>query len=80
MSQSGDDRLSILLVDNDRLILATLARGIRRAGYEAMETSSGDEARGPIADQRRIAEAAARLPTAAEALNLGSHGLEDRAR
>lgn len=34
----------ILLVDDDRLILATLGNGLRRAGYSVSEANSGEEA------------------------------------
>jgi two-component system, response regulator PdtaR len=35
---------SILLVDDDRLILATLGKGLQRAGYDILEAASGAEA------------------------------------
>jgi response regulator NasT len=34
----------ILVVDDDRLVLASLTRGLREAGYEVSEASNGDEA------------------------------------
>lgn len=34
----------ILLVDDDRLVLATLGKGLRKAGYDTLEASSGEEA------------------------------------
>ena len=34
----------ILVVDDDRLILATLSTGLRQAGYEVGEANSGDDA------------------------------------
>lgn len=34
----------VLLVDDNRLILATLAAGLRQAGYEVFEASSGEQA------------------------------------
>ena len=34
----------ILLVDDDRLILATLGTGLRRAGYSVSEANSGEQA------------------------------------
>lgn len=37
-------RSSLLLVDDDRLILATLGAGLRNAGYEVTEASSGEAA------------------------------------
>ncbi len=36
--------MKLLIADDDRLILATLGQGLRRAGYEALEASSGREA------------------------------------
>lgn len=36
--------MKILLADDDRLVLATLGQGLRRAGYEILETASGVEA------------------------------------
>ncbi len=35
---------TILVVDDDRLILATLANGLEEAGYKVITASSGDEA------------------------------------
>jgi two-component system, response regulator PdtaR len=35
---------NILIVDDDRLVLATLGKGLRGAGYEVREASSGTEA------------------------------------
>jgi response regulator NasT len=37
-------RSKIVLVDDDRLILATLGAGLRHAGYDTLEASSGEEA------------------------------------
>ncbi len=34
----------ILLADDDRLVLATLGRGLRNAGYDVLEAASGEEA------------------------------------
>ncbi|MDJ0807973.1 MAG: response regulator, partial [Gammaproteobacteria bacterium] len=34
----------ILLVDDDRLILATLGEGLRQAGFEVTEADSGERA------------------------------------
>jgi response regulator NasT len=34
----------VLLVDDDRLILGTVGRGLRDAGYKVVEAASGDEA------------------------------------
>lgn len=42
----------ILLVDDDRLILATLGNGLRRAGYSVSEANSGEEAL-RLAEERR---------------------------
>lgn len=36
--------MKILLADDDRLVLATLGQGLRRAGYEVLEAASGTEA------------------------------------
>lgn len=44
MSELTDHPITILLVDDDRLILATLAKGIRQVGYRVIEASSGEEA------------------------------------
>ncbi len=42
--RDGSRPARILLVDDDRLILATLGSGLRLAGYEVLEASSGEEA------------------------------------
>ncbi|MGZ3158206.1 MAG: response regulator, partial [Burkholderiaceae bacterium] len=34
---------SILIVDDDRLILATLSKGLQHAGYEVWQAVSGEE-------------------------------------
>jgi response regulator NasT len=34
----------ILVVDDDRLVLATLAHGLSQAGYEVLDTDNGDDA------------------------------------
>ena len=34
----------ILLADDDRLVLVTLGKGLRQAGYQVLEASSGEEA------------------------------------
>lgn len=34
----------ILIVDDDRLILATLSKGLQQAGYEVLQAASGEEA------------------------------------
>lgn len=35
---------TLLIADDDRLVLATLAEGLRRAGHTVLEAASGDEA------------------------------------
>lgn len=35
---------TLLIADDDRLVLATLAEGLRRAGYAVLEAADGDEA------------------------------------
>lgn len=37
------ERPRVLVVDDDRLILATLSEGLKQAGYEVMEAESGEE-------------------------------------
>ncbi len=44
MTTTSRGRARILVVDDDRLILATLAAGLRHAGYDAREAASGEEA------------------------------------
>ena len=34
----------ILVVDDDRLVLATLAHGLSQAGYDVIDTDNGDDA------------------------------------
>jgi len=41
---AGPTRERILVADDDRLILATIASGLRRAGYEVMEAVDGEQA------------------------------------
>jgi response regulator NasT len=36
--------MDILIADDDRLILATLARGLRNAGYQVFEAANGEQA------------------------------------
>jgi AmiR/NasT family two-component response regulator len=43
-TRNGQSRPRILVVDDDRLILATLSKGLRQAGYEVGEANSGDDA------------------------------------
>jgi response regulator NasT len=38
------DRGKILVVDDDRLVLATLTHGLLQAGYEVIDTDNGDDA------------------------------------
>ncbi|MFT3956584.1 MAG: response regulator [Piscinibacter sp.] len=42
MSAAGKG--TILVVDDDRLVLATLAHGLAQAGYEVIDTDNGDDA------------------------------------
>lgn len=37
-------KATLLIADDDRLVLATLAEGLRRAGYTVLEAGGGDEA------------------------------------
>ena len=37
-------KATVLLVDDDRLILAMLGAGLRHADYDVLEASSGEEA------------------------------------
>ncbi len=43
---------TILLVEDDRLVLHTLAQGLRKAGYGTLEADSGEEAMQICADKR----------------------------
>jgi len=38
------DKGKILVVDDDRLVLATLTHGLMQAGYEVIDTDNGDDA------------------------------------
>ncbi len=38
------DKGKILVVDDDRLVLATLTHGLQQAGYEVIDTDNGDDA------------------------------------
>ena len=38
------DKAKILVVDDDRLVLATLTHGLSQAGYEVIDTDNGDDA------------------------------------
>lgn len=42
--QSETAKSIVLLVDDDRLVLLTVANGLRKAGYEVLEASSASEA------------------------------------
>ena len=39
-----DPKKKILVVDDDRLVLATLAHGLSQAGYEVIDADNGDDA------------------------------------
>jgi response regulator NasT len=39
-----EPRATLLIADDDRLVLATLAEGLRRAGYVVLEAAGGEEA------------------------------------
>lgn len=39
-----DNKRCILIVDDDRLILATLSKGLQQAGYKILQAASGEEA------------------------------------
>ena len=42
MATTGKGR--ILVVDDDRLVLATLTHGLMQAGYEVIDADNGDDA------------------------------------
>ena len=42
--RNGGSKAHILVVDDDRLILATLAKGLRQADYGVSEANSGEDA------------------------------------
>lgn len=42
--QSDNSKPTVLLVDDDRLVLLTVANGLRKAGYDVLEASSATEA------------------------------------
>lgn len=44
MSEETTARITLMLVDDDRLILSTLAEGLRAAGFDVVEASSGEAA------------------------------------
>lgn len=41
---TNDDSATILVVDDDRLVLATLTHGLIQAGYRVIDTDNGDDA------------------------------------
>ncbi|CAM5794707.1 ANTAR domain-containing response regulator [Rhizobacter fulvus] len=41
---TNDDSDTILVVDDDRLVLATLAHGLSQAGYRVIDADNGDDA------------------------------------
>ena len=43
-TQNKTARRLILIVDDDRLILATMSKGLHQAGYEVLQAASGEEA------------------------------------
>lgn len=64
MPSSAQQSPHVLLVEDDRLILATLARGLRAAGFVVSEAASGEEAMGLVAEARPdIALLDMRLPS-----------------
>ena len=40
----SDSTPQILVVDDDRLVLATVVAGLRQAGFDIIETDNGDDA------------------------------------
>ena len=44
MAQDGIHKGKILVVDDDRLVLATVAHGLAQAGYEVIDADNGDDA------------------------------------
>jgi response regulator NasT len=44
MSASAASKGRILVVDDDRLVLATVAHGLAQAGYEVIDADNGDDA------------------------------------
>ncbi|HXF67852.1 MAG TPA: response regulator [Burkholderiales bacterium] len=49
MSAERKPRAHLLVVDDDRLVLATLARGLREAGYDVSAAASGPDALAAVA-------------------------------
>lgn len=50
MNAAMKERCKVLLVDDDRLVLATLSAGLRQANYTVIEACNGDVALDAIAD------------------------------
>jgi response regulator NasT len=44
MAQHGASKGRILVVDDDRLVLATVTHGLAQAGYEVIDADNGDDA------------------------------------
>ncbi|HSQ72821.1 MAG TPA: response regulator [Rubrivivax sp.] len=44
MAQPGASKGRILVVDDDRLVLATVTHGLTQAGYEVIDADNGDDA------------------------------------
>jgi response regulator NasT len=51
MSVATKERCKVLLVDDDRLVLATLSAGLRQANYSVVEAANGDVALRAIANE-----------------------------
>lgn len=50
--QTSDQTAKLLVVDDDRLVLATLSHGLRAAGFEVHEAASGEDAISIAKNQR----------------------------
>jgi response regulator NasT len=44
MTMTGNHKATILVVDDDRLVLATVAHGLTQAGYHVIDADNGDDA------------------------------------
>jgi len=44
MGQTGNSKGRILVVDDDRLVLATVTHGLAQAGFEVIDADNGDDA------------------------------------
>lgn len=44
MAKQGEGKGKILVVDDDRLVLATVSHGLAQAGYEVIDADNGDDA------------------------------------